>query len=153
VGKVLALLFIVVPFVEIYLLITVGSYIGVWPTLAFVIGTGILGAWLAKREGLRVMKQYSEALARGEMPKEGVLSGLLVLVGAVLLMMPGVLTDILGLFLLFPLTRKLAAVPLSRWARSKVSQGAIQVHSVGLGDFASFEPPPPGRGDVIDIDP
>ncbi len=84
VGKLL-LLFTVVPLVELYLLLVIGSSIGFWPTVAIVLTTGLLGAWLAKSEGLRVYRKWQASLAQGRLPEEGVLGGLLVLVGGVLL--------------------------------------------------------------------
>jgi len=146
VGKVLAFVFIVVPFVEIFLIITLGKIIGFWGTVAMMIGTGVLGAWLVKREGLRMMRKYSEAIARGRMPDEGVMSGVLVLIGGALLIAPGVITDVVGLLLLFPLTRKLAARPLERWARRKLASATLHVHVDTHDDQAV-----PRRGRIIDV--
>ena len=100
-GKLL-LLFTVIPVVELYLLITIGQNVGAGPTIALVLVTGFLGAWLARREGSRVLRSWQGSLARGEIPKEGVISSVLVLVGGVLLVTPGVVTDAMGLVLLLP---------------------------------------------------
>jgi UPF0716 protein FxsA len=105
----LFLLFTVVPLLELYLLLLIGRHIGVGPTIAIVLLTGLLGATLAKAEGLRVLNQWRSSLSRGRIPEEGVLSGVLVLVGGVVLVTPGVLTDALGLMLLFPPTRRFIA--------------------------------------------
>lgn len=102
----LLLLFIVVPLVELYLLLALGSAIGLWPTVGMVLLTGAVGSVLAKREGLRVYRSCKDALAQGKLPDEGLVSGLLVLVGGVLLVAPGTLTDIVGLLLLIPYTRR-----------------------------------------------
>ncbi len=107
-GKLL-LLFTVVPVAELYLLITLGQRLGAELTIGLVLVTGLLGAWLARREGSRVLGNWQAAMAQGQMPKEGVVSSLLVLVGGVLLITPGVLTDVTGLLLLVPWTRRLAA--------------------------------------------
>lgn len=133
-GKLL-LLFTVVPLVELYLLLYLGSFIGFWPTVAIVLVTGVLGAMLAKREGLRVFRRWSDALREGRMPEEGVLGGVLVLVGGVLLVTPGVLTDVTGLLLLFPPTRRFVAERLRRYAERRIAGGQLHVVSYGMGGF------------------
>jgi len=150
-GKLL-LLFTVVPVVELYLLITLGQRMGAEATIALVLVTGLLGASLAKREGARVVRNWQAAMARGEMPKEGVVSSLLVLVGGVLLVTPGVVTDATGLLLLVPWSRRLVAgVVRTRLERR------FSVHSF-VPDPQVFMAggPPPGqsqtRGAVIDVD-
>ncbi|MFW6052017.1 MAG: FxsA family protein [Myxococcota bacterium] len=125
-GK-LFLLFTVVPFVELYLLLLIGRVLGALPTLLLVIGTGFVGAWLARSEGLRVVRQWQKALAEGRVPEEGVLGGLLVLVGGVLLITPGVLTDAVGLLLLFPSTRTVLVDVLRRHLERKIREGDIHV--------------------------
>jgi UPF0716 protein FxsA len=148
-GKLL-LLFTVVPVVELYLLITIGQSLGAELTIGLVLVTGLLGATLAKREGARVLRNWQESMARGQMPKEGVVSSLLVLVGGVLLVTPGVVTDVTGLLLLVPWTR--------RWVADIVRtrlEARMQVHTLGPDPsmFAEgpFEARPP-EGAVIDVD-
>ena len=125
----LLLLFTVVPFVELYLLLLIDEQISFWPTVGLVLTTGVIGAFLARYEGTRVLKQWRKAMLRGHMPEEGVIGGLLVLIGGLLLVMPGVLTDSVGLFLLIPPTRRLVA----NWVRRRIDQqmqtGQIQVVS------------------------
>ena len=98
----LFLLFTLVPLAELYLLIAIGGQVGVAPTIGLVALTGILGAWLAKREGRKALASYQEALTQGRMPEDGIVSGLLILVGGVLLIAPGILTDVTGLALMIP---------------------------------------------------
>ncbi|NOY89908.1 MAG: FxsA family protein [Deltaproteobacteria bacterium] len=129
-------LFIVVPLVEVYLLFGLAQLMGFWATVALVLVTGTLGAGLAKREGLRVLGRWRSALAQGRVPEEGVLDGLLVLVGGVLLVTPGVLTDLTGLLLLLPPTRKLAAVWLRRRAERGIAAGNVQIFGFGASPFA-----------------
>jgi UPF0716 protein FxsA len=83
--------------------------VGFWPVFGIVVITGVLGASLAKREGLRVWHQWNDAMARGEMPAEGLVDGLLVLLGGALLVAPGLLADIAGLSLFLPPFRRLVA--------------------------------------------
>ena len=120
---------VLLPFVELYLLWRIGHAAGWAWVLVLVLVPAMVGSWLARREGLRVIRQWQAALARRQVPEEGLLGGLLVLVGGVLLMLPGVLSDVLGLVLLLPPTRRLVA----RWARREVerriSTGSMRVVS------------------------
>lgn len=107
--------FILIPIIEIWLLARLGALIGFSNTLLLVLLTGFWGAWLARREGLRVLKAIQEDLQKGQMPTDHVLSGLLVLVGGVMLITPGVLTDALGLLLMVPGNRRLLIAPIKRY--------------------------------------
>jgi len=151
-GKLLLLLFTVVPLVELYLLLLLGRLLGFWETVLIVLVTGIVGAWLAKREGLRVFRRWREAIAEGRMPEEGVLGGLLVLVGGVLLVTPGVLTDVVGLLLLFPPTRRLVADRLRRSAERRIQDGTVRVVTFNQEMGGSPHGVPRRRGDVIDVE-
>lgn len=112
----IALGILTVTTLEIWLLLQIGALLGFWPTLAIVVATALLGGYLAKREGLRVWRDWQRALAELRMPEEGITSGLLVLVGAVLLFTPGVLTDLTGIVLLIPPARRVVA----RWIEARV---------------------------------
>ena len=103
----LALLFTMVPLVELYLLIRVGAMIGVEATIAMVVGTGILGAWLARLQGLKVLKQVQASLEAGQVPTDAIVDGVLILVAAAVLLTPGLLTDAVGFVLLIPQGRRL----------------------------------------------
>lgn len=99
---------VALPFAEIYLLIQVGQVIGVWWTLAILVGEAMLGAWLVRREGSRAWAALNSAFANGRMPTGELADTALVLVGGVLLVMPGLITDVFGLLFLLPFTRPLA---------------------------------------------
>ena len=101
----LLLLFTIVPLVELFLLVKLGTVVGVGPTVALVIFTGILGAWLARQQGLGVLRRLSEDLAKGRLPAEALIDGLLIVVAGAVLLTPGLLTDALGFLLLVPRTR------------------------------------------------
>jgi UPF0716 protein FxsA len=101
----LFLLFTGVPLVELYILLQVGAVIGAVNTILLVIFTGVLGAFLAQREGVRTLQTIQSLMARGEMPGEPLLDALLILVAGFVLITPGILTDILGFLLLLPATR------------------------------------------------
>lgn len=155
VGRLLLVLFTVVPLVELYLLIWLGGVMGLWPTVAIVLLTGVVGATLAKLEGLRVLGQWQSALAEGRVPEAGVLDGLLVLVGGIFLVTPGVLTDVVGLTLLVPPTRRAVAGYLRRRVEAGIRKGSVHVHVSGFGTappFGGFDPRPRGGGSVIDVE-
>lgn len=135
----LFLLFTAVPFAELYLLLRVSDHIGFLATLAIVVATGMLGAAMARAEGLRVIRQWQHALAEGRLPEEGVIGGVLVLVGGVLLVTPGIMTDVAGFLLLLPVTRAfIARVVMARLERA-IATGRVEVVSMdaGLGAFGT----------------
>ncbi|HYO39320.1 MAG TPA: FxsA family protein [Nocardioidaceae bacterium] len=154
---VLALLFVVLPVVEIFLLIRIGSAIGAWWTVLLLVADGILGSWLIKREGGRAWAALTAALHSGRMPARELADGALILVGGTLLLTPGFVSDAAGLFCVLPFTRPLARRALTRFLTRKLLAGA------GLPTAGAFMPgPPPGerrspgppssvvRGEVVD---
>jgi UPF0716 protein FxsA len=102
----LLLLFTVVPLVELYLLVKLGNVIGIGPTVLIVICTGVLGAWLARHQGLGVLRKISDDLAVGRLPADALIDGLLIFIAGAVLLTPGLITDALGFFLLIPQGRK-----------------------------------------------
>lgn len=101
----LALLFVVVPFVELFVILQVGSALGVLPTVALLIGVSILGAWLVKREGLGVLRRAVAQAQAGRVPGRELVDGVMILFGGALLLTPGFVTDLVGLALLVPPVR------------------------------------------------
>lgn len=166
--KALILAFVVLPFVDLYLLLLIGGEVGFWPTVGLVLAAGLIGSFLARKEGVRVLRRWQESMARGQVPQEGLLGGALVLAGGVLLVIPGVLTDAVGLFLLFPPTRRLVAGIVRRRLERGMAEGTVRVttfQSSGPfpgGPFASPEadepfagrPPRPSlnRGEEVDAE-
>jgi UPF0716 protein FxsA len=148
----LALLFIVIPALELGLLIQVGGWIGVIPCIALVIGTGVVGAWLAQREGLRTLADIQTATAQGEMPTGKLIDGALILVAGALLVTPGILTDVVGFACLVPGTRQLIKGALRSAMKASVRTGRIQVHVVNPQGGPPRHRPGP-RGPVIDVRP
>ncbi len=102
----LLLLFILVPAIELILLIEIGQFIGTLPTLALIVFTGVLGAFLARRQGVQVLTRLRAELQAGQLPAGSIFDGVIVLVAGAVLMTPGVLTDILGFLCLVPATRR-----------------------------------------------
>ena len=130
------MLFIVLPLLDLWLLLVIGDVLGFWPTVALTIAVALLGGYLGKREGLRVLSQWKRALGELRMPEDGLVSGALVLVGAVLLATPGVMTDVLGLLCLFPPSRRLIARGVSAYVATRFAraaeQGRVQVNVVSF---------------------
>jgi UPF0716 protein FxsA len=111
----LVILFIVVPIAELYVIIQVGEAIGLWPTLALLLADALLGSFLLKHQGRGAWRRFNEALSQRRLPGKEVADGLLIVVGGTLLLAPGFLTDIVGLFLLIPPTRAIARRLLRRF--------------------------------------
>jgi UPF0716 protein FxsA len=118
----LAAVFIVVPVVELALLLRVGGFLGFWPTLGLVLLTGAAGAALARAQGFRVLARLQSEVAAGRVPGEALLDGVCILLGGVLLLTPGFLTDGLGFTLLLPPARAI----LLRLARRRIEQGIAE---------------------------
>ncbi len=152
----LALLFVVVPIVELMLLIELGQLVGIVPTLALVVATGIGGAAMARAEGLRVLFQFQQELAQGRLPGQAMLDGASVLVGGAFLLTPGVLTDLLGFSLLFPLSRRWIQRRLKERLERQIADGSIRVVAMepgmGFGGATPQQGPglDPSKGIVVE---
>lgn len=107
--QILFLVVLIIPFAEIYLLIQVGGIIGAFPTILLVVFTAILGAALLRQQGFSTFQRFQESLAQGVIPAYEMVEGPIILVGGVLLLTPGFITDIIGFACLIPsLRRKIA---------------------------------------------
>jgi UPF0716 protein FxsA len=137
----LILLFIVVPVAELYVIIKVGELIGVWPTLALLLADALLGSWLLKHQGRGAWRRFNEALAARRFPGREVADGALIIVGGTLLLTPGFLTDIVGVFLLLPPTRAITRRLLKRF-----TIGRFMVVGIPGGGQGPFRPPPGDGG-------
>ena len=100
------LLFIVIPALEIVVLVLSGKAIGVWPTFALIVATGIIGAFLAKKQGLYTLQRAKDEWMNGRIPSDALLDGICILVGGTLLLTPGFITDTAGFILLLPFARE-----------------------------------------------
>lgn len=121
------LFLVLVPAAEIGILLYAGQTFGVWTTIMLIILTGFLGAYLAKQQGLEIIRKTQEQLRRGEMPGDAILDGISILVGGTLLLTPGFVTDTLGLLLLAPPTRKFFKVLMMKAFRNWINKGNIKV--------------------------
>lgn len=104
--RILFLFFLIVPFVEIYLLLKIGAVIGVFPTVFMVVFTAALGAWLLRRQGFATWQRFQNSLQQGQIPAMEMIEGPILLVGGALLLTPGFFTDILGFACLIPAARR-----------------------------------------------
>jgi UPF0716 protein FxsA len=112
---ILVVLFIVVPIAELYVIVQVGQWIGLWPTLALLLADAVLGSLLLKQQGRSAWRRFNEALAQRRFPGKEVADGVLIVIGGTLLLTPGFLSDIVGLLLLIPPTRAIARRVLRRF--------------------------------------
>ncbi len=107
--QILFLIVLIIPFAEIYLLLQVGSFLGAFPTIILVVFTAVLGSWLLKQQGFATFRRFQENLAQGQIPAYEIIEGPIILLGGVLLLTPGFITDVLGLAcLITPLRKKIA---------------------------------------------
>ncbi|MFL6199283.1 MAG: FxsA family protein [Thermoanaerobaculia bacterium] len=138
-------LLIALPVAEIALLISIGHRLGVAATVALLLVSGLLGAFLARRQGLAVVRKVQSEMAAGRVPAGQLVDGLLILLAGVLLILPGVLTDALGFFCLLPAGRTL----LKAWLRKRFEAGvrsgriAVTVGSVGPDGMRNITPREP----------
>jgi UPF0716 protein FxsA len=125
----LILLFTITPLVEFYILIKIGTIIGAGATILIVLLTGILGGILAQAQGLRVIQQLMSDLGEGIFPAEPLWNGLFVLIGAVFLITPGLITDLLGFFCIIPFTREPIKKLVKKYIGHKLNQdGVVHIH-------------------------
>ncbi len=127
--SILVLLFTVVPALEIFLLFKIGSEIGGFNTFMIVIITGILGAALAKSQGLMILQNLQQEMQKGELPANHIIQGLMVFAGGLLLLTPGFVTDILGFSLVLPGTRHLLMLWVKRLIGKAIQNGNVQFYS------------------------
>ncbi|MCM3759668.1 membrane protein FxsA [Alkalihalobacillus oceani] len=125
----LLLFIIVVPALEIAVLLLSGRTIGVWPTILLIIATGILGAWLAKREGLQAIRLAQMQAQQGQVPSGVMLDGICILIGGLMLLTPGFITDAIGFFLLIPQTRTVAKALLLKIFHRLIKNGNFIIMS------------------------
>jgi UPF0716 protein FxsA len=139
----LFLLFTLIPMLELFLLLQIGAAVGPMYTFLIVVITGIIGSWLARMEGWSVLRQIRDDLKEGIPPASRLAEGVLVLIGGVLLVTPGVLTDLLGFSLMIPVTRRFMAPRLITYLGNR-----FQIHgTVGPGRPIRSGPSPMDSGD------
>ena len=155
---VLAILFVVVPIVEIALLIQLSRAVGPWWTILILLADGALGSYLVKREGSRAWRALNVALGSGRMPATELADGALILVGGTLLITPGFVSDVVGLFCVLPFTRPIARRALARVISRRLSARTVSPAPFGAptgpfgapGSRATSTPHDVVPGEVVD---
>jgi len=136
--QIIFLFFLAVPFIEIYLLLTIGGVIGVFPTVLLVVFTAVLGAWLLRQQGFATWQRMQASLAQGAVPAYEMIEGPILLVGGALLLTPGFFTDAIGFACLLPQTRR------------KFAQYIIEKQLINAQTGAPFQQEKPKDGNVIE---
>jgi len=119
----LLFLFIIIPVIELYILIEIGKRIGVWYAIGIIVLTGVLGAYLVKNQGFYILKKIQIDLNEGILPGDNLIQAVIILVGGVLLITPGFLTDIIGLICLMPAGRLIIKNYSLKWLKNKIKEG------------------------------
>ena len=146
----LILLLTVVPIVEFWVLMELKDWTSFSFTVLVVLGTGVVGAILARMEGLRTLRRIRDELGEGRIPGDSLLDGAMILVAGALLVTPGVLTDAAGFLLLAPPSRSLLRRALKHWIKGKMDGGEVFFHKrMGFGPISQEPPPgsPPMEGE------
>lgn len=119
--KYVVLTMILMPFIELYFLLTVGKWIGVLPTILLLVFIGFLGAYIAKVQGFNALKKLQYQLSIGEMPGETIVNGLCILVSGILFLFPGFVSDIIAILLLLPPFNQVLKGWIMRYIRKKLA--------------------------------
>ncbi len=123
---VLAVLFLLVPLAELYVIIQVGQAFGALNTIGLLVLVSVVGAWLAKREGMGVWRRFQRQVETGHVPGREIADGVMILFAAALLMTPGFLTDVLAISLLLPPVRALVRAAVLRRAARRA--GVVRIY-------------------------
>jgi len=133
----LFLLFTIVPATELWLLFQVGNRIGILETIWLILITGVVGAGMAKREGVKVIHDLKASMHKGQPPGTKIIEGILVLVGGLLLITPGILTDLFGFSLIFPFTRTRLAPLIHKAAEQSMHMSNANGDSIHFGPMSA----------------
>ncbi len=147
----LFLIFVLVPVVELSVLIRVGEVLGTWTTIGLCLFTAVVGASLVRSQGLSTLMQAQQKLARGESPGQEVIEGMMLAMAGIMLVIPGFVTDFMGLLLLTPFTRApLARFILKRAQLRMVTPGQFGGMNGGFGQQGPFNQQNPFGRDPFD---
>ncbi len=133
------LLFTILPLLELWLLLTIGSELGIAFTVGLVLVTGVIGGWLARREGLDAVKKIQSDMEQARIPKSPLLDGLLILVGAAFLLTPGLITDTLGFSLLIPSIRNVIKEKLKKYFKNRIALKLSTNPEIKIPDILASE--------------
>jgi UPF0716 protein FxsA len=124
----LFLIFALIPVIELSLLIKIGSIIGTFNTIAIVILTAIIGAYLVKLEGLGIMYRIQQNMQEGIFPAEELINGMMILMAGALLLTPGFFTDVIGFLMVFPVSRRVIKRIARRYIEKKISSMDVRIN-------------------------
>lgn len=116
---------LIIPAIEIGIFVWVGSMIGPWWVVILILLSAVLGITLAKKQGIETWMRATQSMNQGKMPGEQIIDGICIFIGAVLLFVPGFVTDILGLLLLIPFTRQPLKISIMNWIKWKINKGTV----------------------------
>ena len=142
-------LVVVLPLLELYVIVQVGQQMGLLPTIALLIIVSAAGTSLVKREGLKIFRDFTEAIRRGEEPSVQIVHGVCILVAGVLLLAPGFVSDMVAIALLLPPTRSLITLLVLRRSRAKITV----IRATHSGPIVETEGQLSNSFEVIDIEP
>ncbi|WBW98177.1 FxsA family protein [Oceanirhabdus sp. W0125-5] len=134
----LVLALTIVPILELYILFKLAGAINWGPTILLVICTGVAGAYLAKQQGREILNKIQMELSRGNMPGDSLLNGLCVLIGGVLLLTPGILTDITGFLLIIPISRIMFIKFLKSKFKGMINTGNARFVYINKDDYNEY---------------
>lgn len=141
--------FLLLPVLEIYLIIQVGELIGGWETLGLLVLGVVLGSWIVRREGRRAWRALNAAVRTGVMPERSLADAGLVLAGGVLLIIPGFVTDVIGLLFVLPFTRPLVRGLAARWISRRLAMTAAAIDLPEVPGFHTADPAQTPEHDVV----
>jgi UPF0716 protein FxsA len=127
------LLLIVAPIIELYVIVQVATVIGVLPTVLLIVLSAVVGAWLIKLEGLGVLRRMTNTIAAGNLPADEAIDGVMIVIGGMLMVLPGFISSAIGLLLLLPPVRALCRPLVRRWARHHLGQDRLVFFSSSDG--------------------
>ena len=142
-------LVVVLPLLELYVIVQVGQQMGLLPTIALLIIVSAAGTSLVKREGLKIFRDFTEAIRRGEEPSVQIVHGVCILVAGVLLLAPGFVSDMVAIALLLPPTRSLITLLVLRRSRAKITV----IRATHSGPIVETKGQLSNSFEVIDIEP
>ncbi|NMA87310.1 MAG: FxsA family protein [Tissierellia bacterium] len=123
----LIFLIILMPILDLYILVKASQSMGFGPTILLIIATGIAGYYLAKSEGRLIIRDINRAMGEGRIPGDEILTGFSILVGGFLLLLPGIVTDIIGITMVLPGTREFYKAYIKRWLQGLINKGYTNI--------------------------
>ena len=122
-----------------------GQWVGTLPTITLIICTGVMGAFLVKRQGTRALAQINSQIQTGQLPADAIFDGAIILVAGAFLMTPGILTDTMGFLCLIPPTRRIIKRFIAARFKKMVQNGQVSVGPMGMGTMGRGTNPEPQR--------